>query len=382
MLTSIELRAGPNERTSYIMSGLTPTKLVSLTAPELPVVNLLQPLDEVGREFGKALASVGFVYVEAHGADEALSTAFAMLRAFFELSLDDKTQACSINRALRGYSPVGSENFASLAGAKRPNDTVEKFRVGPLAARPESSAPQSKAHAQFYFANAWPLAPAQLQSTVESLYAAMSLVAGRIAEGLASALGLPPTYFAERMRHPTSILTANHYPETTAAGGVSPTLRIEAHTDVSLFTLVAEQAHSGCCGGGLEVQVGDDVWLAALPKPGAFIVNIGDCLSDWSGGAFVSTVHRVALSPGGEDRLSRLSFAFFVTPDPDTSVDPRRLAADRRAVAASSSDRAMPADRNNQSSQPPSFLGAELTYCEWRIQRIKRAMLTLKNDAK
>ena len=103
MLTSIELRAGPNERTSYIMSGLTPTKLVSLTAPELPVVNLLQPLDEVGREFGKALASVGFVYVEAHGADEALSTAFAMLRAFFELSLDDKTQACSINRALRGY---------------------------------------------------------------------------------------------------------------------------------------------------------------------------------------------------------------------------------------------------------------------------------------
>ena len=89
-----------------IMSVLTPTKDVSLTAPEFPVVNRLQSLDEVGREFGKALEFVGIVYVEAHGANEALYAAFAMLRAFFELALDDKTQACSINRALRGCSPV------------------------------------------------------------------------------------------------------------------------------------------------------------------------------------------------------------------------------------------------------------------------------------
>ena len=48
-----------------IMSVFTPTQVVSLTAPELPVVNLLQPLDEVGREFGKALSSAGFVSLTA-----------------------------------------------------------------------------------------------------------------------------------------------------------------------------------------------------------------------------------------------------------------------------------------------------------------------------
>jgi len=365
------------------MSVSMPMELLISTPLELRVIDLSQPLDELGREFREALASVGFVYVQAQGVDDILSEAFATLRNFFDLSVDEKTHSCSTNRALRGYSPLCCENFASLAGTKRPNDPVEKFRVGPLASLPKSSTPRSKAHAQFYFSNTWPQHPAQLQPCVESLYSAMSMVADRIAEGLASALGLHTSYFKERMQHPTSILSANHFPETPA-GDASASTHIAAHTDVSLFTIVAEQVQAGChrSSSGLEVLVGDDTWLETPAKPGALIVNIGDCLSDWSQGAFASTVHRVVHKPGQEEGQSRLSLAFFVTPDPESSVDPRRLAEDRQIAATSSGDLGSAAEASKGDEAPWAAVESELTYFEWRKRRIKRAMNILRGESR
>ena len=358
------------------MSALASPELLPPTVSGLRVIDLSQPLDKIGREFREALASVGFVYVQAQSMDSVFSEAFDTLREFFDLSVDVKTQSCSTNRALRGYSPTCSENFASLAGTKRPNDSVEKFRVGPLASHSKSPTPRTKAHAQFYFPNTWPQQPARLRPTVESLYAAVSVVADRIAEGLASALGLPISYFKERMRHPTSILTANYFPETSPTGDLSSSTHIAAHTDVSLFTIVAEQVQVGSCrsSSGLEVLVGDDVWLPAPAKPGALIVNIGDCLSDWSSGAFASTVHRVAHTPSQEEGVSRLSLAFFVTPDPESSVDPRRLTEDRHVAATTSGDLVTDPEARETGVTPETLLDNELTYFEWRKQRIKRAM--------
>jgi isopenicillin N synthase-like dioxygenase len=55
------------------------------------------------------------------------------LREFFHLPLDSKSRAISKDKARRGYSGISTENFASLIGtAGKPNDLVEKFRVGPI----------------------------------------------------------------------------------------------------------------------------------------------------------------------------------------------------------------------------------------------------------
>ncbi len=45
--------------------------------------------------------------------------------------------------------------------------------------------------------------------------------------------------------------------------------------------------------GGLEVQACDGTWIKAPHLPGAWIVNIGDCLMRWTNDVFVSTPHRV-----------------------------------------------------------------------------------------
>ena len=51
-------------------------------------------------------------------------------------------------------------------------------------------------------------------------------------------------------------------------------------------------------------------------KPGAFIVNIGDCLMRWTNDVYVSTPHRV-FNRGGRERFS---IAFFFDPNPEAEV--------------------------------------------------------------
>jgi isopenicillin N synthase-like dioxygenase len=50
--------------------------------------------------------------------------------------------------------------------------------------------------------------------------------------------------------------------------------------------------------------------------PGAFIVNIGDCLMRWTNDVYASTPHRVIHKAPRE----RLSLAFFLDPNPDAVI--------------------------------------------------------------
>ena len=58
-------------------------------------------------------------------------------------------------------------------------------------------------------------------------------------------------------------------------------------------------------------------WVAAPPMPGAFVVNIGDCLMRWTNDVYVSNPHRVINASGRE----RYSIAFFFDPNPDAFVE-------------------------------------------------------------
>ena len=94
------------------------------------------------------------------------------------------------------------------------------------------------------------------------------------------------------------------------SGGRAPRTRSAraTHTDYGNLTLLATDDV-----GGLEVRTRGGEWIAAPVVPGAFVVNIGDCLMRWTNDIYVSTPHRVFNRSGRE----RYSIAFFLDPNPE-----------------------------------------------------------------
>ena len=101
-----------------------------------------------------------------------------------------------------------------------------------------------------------------------------------------------------------------HYPVSPKAAAAST--GAGEHTDYGNLTLLATDDV-----GGLEVRTRAGQWIAAPVIPGAFIVNIGDCLMRWTNDVYVSTPHRVINRSARE----RYSIAFFYDPNPDAMVE-------------------------------------------------------------
>ena len=66
---------------------------------------------------------------------------------------------------------------------------------------------------------------------------------------------------------------------------------------------------------GLQVRPRGGNWTDVPHVPGAYVVNIGDCLMRWSNDTYVSTPHRVLPPP-----RARRSIAFFLDPNPDSVI--------------------------------------------------------------
>ena len=58
-------------------------------------------------------------------------------------------------------------------------------------------------------------------------------------------------------------------------------------------------------------------WIAAVPLPGTFVINIGDMMARWTNDLFASTLHRVINRSGRE----RISVPFFYGVDYDVTLE-------------------------------------------------------------
>jgi len=86
----------------------------------------------------EALQNDGFCLVRGTRMDPALChDALEMTRLLLQQADESVRRSClsKLDRARRGYSPMSTENFASLIGQERPNDLVRKFRIGPPSVR-------------------------------------------------------------------------------------------------------------------------------------------------------------------------------------------------------------------------------------------------------
>lgn len=81
---------------------------------------------------------------------------------------------------------------------------------------------------------------------------------------------------------------------------------------------VLQRTTAGTATSSRSGEAWEDVVLPQLSDEPVFVVQIGDCLSEMSGGALKSTLHRVAQGPGS---YPRTSLALFLGLDPEAVRD-------------------------------------------------------------
>ncbi|GAA2428845.1 hypothetical protein GCM10010191_47520 [Actinomadura vinacea] len=132
----------------------------------------------------------------------------------------------------------------------------------------------------------------------------------------ARALGLNEDHFDDKFdRHVSSLVANYYYPQMDEP--LPGQLRRGAHTDFGGLTVLYQQDNAG----GLQVLQGENAWRDVRAIPGSFVINIGDLMALWTGGRWVSTMHRV-VNPDRADTSSRLSIPFFFQPNHDAVVEP------------------------------------------------------------
>ncbi len=271
----------------------------------LPIVDLAgfagDGFERAADEIAHACRTIGFFYVVNHSVPQALMReAFAQSAAFFAQPVAEKAElAIEKVGGNRGYSGLLHEAL----DPKRGGDYKEAFNIG-LDLSPEDR--EIIARAPFRTLNVWPKAPL-FRPAMLAYFDACSALAHAIHRAFARDLKLPLDFFRDKLDRPMATLRLLHYP-ATPPGEVGA----GEHTDYGNITLLATDDV-----GGLEVRTRSGEWIVAPPMPGAFVVNIGDCLMRWTNDVYVSNAHRVVNRSGRE----RYSIAFFFDPNPEARVE-------------------------------------------------------------
>ena len=263
---------------------------------------------------------IGFLQVVGHGIDEELvESLLGAVDRLFALPVETKMQYRPLSPEVNnGYSPVGTESLAYSLGLQgAPPDLFEAFNVGPEDMDLSDPAVVAELH-RCFAPNRWPAEFPELRAVTLEYFAAVRSFAHRLTSVFAVALGLEEGFFEGFCRHSTDTLRINHYQGTPSRRDPLPgQMRMGAHTDYGIVTaLYADPVP------GLEIVGPDGAWHSVVPEPGAYLVNIGDLLAQWTNDRWRSPVHRVAVPPPNETVGNRRrSLAFFHDGDWDAIVE-------------------------------------------------------------
>ncbi|MDA8148640.1 MAG: isopenicillin N synthase family oxygenase [Actinomycetota bacterium] len=290
---------------------------------ELPVIDL-SPFYEggsdgrrsVAREIDRACRELGFFGVVGHRVPpDLVAETRSIVREFFELPIQAKLEVRTPDRRSgRGYVPVEGEALSATTRFTAPPDLKESFSMGP----PD---PGDDPYVRFepsgvaFSPNVWPDRLPRFEPTMSRLYHALGSLADDLLVLTTLAFGLPPDWFVARNDRPTSALRVLRYPPGTHLGeGQFPA---SPHTDYGTWTILHKRPGRT----GLEVQALDGSWTEVHAPEGGFVVNVGDLLMRWTGGHWLSTLHRVTPVDSSDPR-GEVSLAFFHQPNWDVMVYP------------------------------------------------------------
>lgn len=293
-------------------------KATEIAIEDIPVIDVAglagddpAAIAAAGAAMREAAERIGFFYVRNHGVAPALTErAFAASRRFFALPEAEKRKA-EINANHRGFLAVGQAKM--YAGAKI--DLKESYLWGLELGAEDADVRAGKA---LMGPNNWPAAMPELQRDFYAYYLAILDCGQRLLKGLASSLGRPPGFFAQKFAKPLARGSAIYYPPQPPDLGERQ-FGVAPHTDYGGLTLLAQDAT-----GGLQVLAKSGQWVTAHPVEGTLVINIGDLMARWTNNRFTSNPHRVVNTSGRE----RYSIAVFYDPHFDTVIDPRDLLDD------------------------------------------------------
>lgn len=275
----------------------------------------------IARAISGACESSGFFTIIGHGVPQDLvHRMYLTTNAFFTLP-DTEKDLIGHRPGVSGFRRFGGATANSL-DQETPPDLCEVFSAhvtGELSDQERESL--GDYWASWKLANIWPSSPADFQEIWHEYMTAMSRLSGDLMRLFALALGLAEDFFDDKFDEHVSSLTANYY--YPQVGTPLPgQIRRGEHSDWGSLTVLYQEDDLG----GLQVRQGNDIWRDVPAVPRSFVINIGDLMAFWTGGRWVSTMHRV-VNPERGDTSSRLSVPFFYLPNHDAPIEPMRTFA-------------------------------------------------------
>lgn len=294
---------------------------------EIPIIDIAPFLEgteegirEVAEQIGRVCSEIGFFQIVGHGVPpEQVQAVYDMAKAFFALPDEVKAEAAQpAPDQVRGWTTVGAEGLSYSLGEEAPGDLKEKMDMGPVAGVDYDDPYFTNDEAGPHFApNVWPSRPAGMQEVWEEYFATMSELSRQLMAMFAVALELPIDYFEDKIDRHISMLRSLNYPDQPDEP-LPGQLRAGAHSDYGSLTIVRQEDRPG----GLQVLAKDGTWTDVPAVEGAFVVNIGDLMAEWTNDRWVSTMHRVVNPPrevAGDSQ--RISLVFFHQPNYDAMVE-------------------------------------------------------------
>lgn len=256
-------------------------------------------------ELGTAYREWGFAGVRGHGIPQAqVERSYDVFQRLFALPEDVKRKYhVAGGGGARGYTPFGIE---TAKGAQH-FDLKEFWHVG-------REIPRDSKYAASMPANVWPDELPEFREVAYGLYQSLDRLGAKVLSALALHIGLPETWFDDKIDSGNSILRPLHYPPITTPE--VPNERAGAHEDINLITLLV-----GASAEGLEVLSHAGEWVPFTADADTIVVNIGDMLQRLTNHVYPSTTHRVVNPQGEKARQPRYSTPFFLHPNPDFLID-------------------------------------------------------------
>ena len=258
-------------------------------------------LNTVAAQLRDACLNVGFCSIVGHQfPSNILNQAFSEARRFFALPMATKT-ALLMDRPdwpvkAVGYLPVNNYKLpARDKGNLNETFVVKRDHLVRLA---ENQWPNQEQLPEFRF-------------NIENYAEQIEVLAKRLLPIYARALELDKDYFTAAFTKPLYRLRITHYPlieqKRENEYGIAP------HVDTTFFTLLAQNSP------GLVIYSEiRKCWIHAPVIDGAFIVNSGELLKQWSNDLFVSVKHFANNNTGDE---ARYSIPFFFNANADFKME-------------------------------------------------------------